>query len=233
MLYTKTIPQKWTNEDIKLLNELKEKGYAIKDIANILNRTEVSISIKLKRLKKKNNTYNVDHIEEKYKINNEFIEELQPKTMLDLYSGGVQKHYKNIKITTNDINKEFNTDYNMDALKLICKLYSENKKYDYIDLDPFGSAYDCIDLAVKMSKKGISITLGELGHKRWKRLDYVRTHYGINNFEDFTIEKIIKEIQQIGRRNKKELIVYKYKEWKNIGRVWFKILPIKITEQWN
>lgn len=160
------------------------------------------------------------------------MKEINPKTILDLYCG-TKSFYKELGATTNDINKSIESDYHEDAFKLICKLYCEGKKYDLIDLDPFGSAYDCFDLAIKMANKGLVITLGELGHRRWKRLDYVRTHYDIENLNDYTIENIIKYIQKIGKRNKKKLEVWKYKEWRNTGRVYFKISNIKITEQWN
>lgn len=233
MMYTKTIPRKWNNDDIKQLQDLKENGYSNNEIADILNRSEVSIQIKLKRLKKKNNTYNSKHVTEKRTINRNFIEYIKPDNILDLYAGDTKETYNNIKIITNDKDIKFNTNYHEDALKLLCKFYIEGKKFDYINLDPFGSCYDNLDLAIKLCKKGIAITLGELGHKRWKRLDYVRTHYNINSMEDFTIENIIKKIQQIGLQNKKELVIYEYKEWQNIGRVWFEIKPIKVTDQWD
>ena len=231
--YTKSEQREWTENDVERLRELQEKGYTRKEIASILNRTEVSIMIKLKRLGKKENTYNANHVLEKQQINRMFIEKIKPKTILDLYAGDIGNKYDGMSVTTNDKDEKFNTDYHEDAYKLLCKLYYENKKYDYIDLDPFGSAYDCIDLAIKMAKKGISITLGELGHKRFRRCDYVRTRYNINSMEEFTIEKIIEEIKKIGIRNKKNLIVYNYKEWQRIGRVWFEIEPYKITEQWE
>lgn len=233
MIYTKSVPRKWNKEDIEKLVKLKNEGKNKKEIALIMNRTEVAIQIKLKRLNKKNNTYNVKHIDEKRLINKQFLEYIKPKTILDLYAGNIIETYKDAKITTNDISKQYETDYNENALKLLGKLYYENKKYDYINLDPFGSCYDNLDLAIKMAKKGIAITLGELGHKRFKRLDFVRSHYNINNIEDFTIENIIKEIQKIGLQNHKQLVLYDYKEWQNIGRVWFEIKNIKITEQWN
>lgn len=232
-MYTKSVPRKWGKEDIIKLLNYKEQGLNNEQIAEKLNRTEISVQIKLKRLNKKNNTYNIKHIEEKRKINEEYVKYIKPKNILDLYAGNNRFNYDNIKIITNDINKEYNTDYNKDALKLLCELYIEEKKFDIIDLDPFGSCYECLDLAIKMAKKGIIITLGELGHKRWKRLDYVKPRYNINNIEEFTIEKIIKKIQDIGLQNKKQLIIYKYKEWQNIGRVWFEIKPYKITEQWE
>lgn len=230
--YTKTTPRKWTPEEIEWLKKMKKQGYSNKEIAISLDRSETSVSIKTKRLGKNNNTYNQKHVLEKYKINNDFLEKIQPKNILDLYCG-VNPFYKNKNVTTNDIDKSIKADYNEDAFKLLCKLYYEGKKYDLIDLDPFGSAYDCFDLAIKMAKKGLIITLGELGHKRWKRLDYVKTHYNIDKLEDFTIENLISYIQKIGLRNKKKLIVWEYKEWQNIGRVYFVIQSEKITEQWK
>ena len=97
------------------------------------------------------------------------------------------------------------------------------KEYDIIDLDPFGSAYDCFDLAIKMAKKGLIITFGELGHKRFKRLDFVRRYYGIETLEDFTTDNLIKHIIKIGERNKKILKPIYVKEWRNISRVYFRI----------
>lgn len=230
--YTKTQPREWTKQEIEWVQDLLKKGYTAKEIAISIDRSQVSTSIKIKRLGKKECTYNVSHIKEKYQTNNEFLSYLEPKTILDVYAGQ-ESIYKNYNVISNDKNEKFNTDYHLDSLQFCCTMFAMNKKVDYIDLDPFGSAYDCFDLAIKMAQKGIAITLGELGHKRWKRLDYVSRHYGINNFEDFTIDKLIEHIQIIGRRNKKELVVYAKKEWKNIGRVWFEIKPIKITEQWD
>jgi hypothetical protein len=115
----------------------------------------------------------------------------------------------------------------------VCKLYYEGAKFDLIDIDPFGSAYDCFDLCVKMAKKGLIITLGEIGHKRWKRLDFVRSHYGIEKLEDFTSNRIVDEIIKIGARNKKKLIPIFLNDYRNISRVYFKIETLKITEQWE
>ncbi len=231
--YTTTTPRKWTIKEIEWTKKLLEQGYSNKEIAISLNRSETSVSIKVKRLGKKQNTYNQKHVEEKYELNHAFLNELEPKTVLDLYCGVKSFYKEKYNATTNDILQDIEADYHEDAFKLICKLYSENKKYDLIDLDPFGSAYDCFDLAIKMAKKGLIITLGELGHQRWKRLDYVGSHYDITTLENFTIENLIKHIQKIGLKNKKKLIVWQYREWQNIGRVYFKIEQIKIVEQWE
>ena len=231
--YVKTIPRKWTDSEIDYMLQLKKEGKSVEEICNVLGRSVASVSVKLKRLNKKNNSYNQKHLDEKIELNNQFISYINPSSILDLYHGNGNPAYDGFNVISNDINSEFDCDYNMDALHLLCELYANHKKYDLIDLDPFGSAYDCFDLAIKMAKKGISITLGEMGHKRWKRLDYVKYRYGIYNLEDFTSEKLIKKIQDIGIQNKKKLIVFAYTDWQNISRVWFIIEPYKETSQWQ
>ena len=108
----------------------------------------------MKYVKKRDSTYNQLHITEKYDTNIKFIEMIKPKSVLALYCG-VNNFYKGkVKnVTSNDKDKTITADYNMKADKCIAYLYSQNKKYDLIDLDPFGSAYDSFDLAIKMAKK--------------------------------------------------------------------------------
>lgn len=230
--YTKTAPREWTPLEIEWVQNLLSQGYTNKEIAESIDRSEVSTSIKIKRLGKKERTYNTEHIADKYQTNAAFLDYIKPKTVLDVYAGE-ESVYSGFDVISNDKNEACKTDYHLDALKFLCQMYLEGKKADVIDLDPFGSAYDCFDLAVKMATRGLVITFGELGHKRWKRLDYVGSHYGIESLEDFTLDRLIKEVQVIGRRNKKELTVFAKKEWRNIGRVWFEIKPLKVTEQWE
>ena len=230
--YTISNPRNWTKEELNWVNMLIEKGCTNKEIAESTDRSLTSVAIKVKRLSKKNGTYNITHIEEKYKTNNDFLDIIKPNSVLDVFCGE-KNFYKNYNVTSNDINKNIECKYHLDSYKLCCKLYIENQKFDLIDLDPYGSAFDCFDLAIKMAQKGIIITFGELGHKRWKRLDFVSRYYGINKIEDFTLENLINQVQIIGKRNKKNLIPIFIREWKNTGRAWFKIEPLKITEQWN
>ena len=233
--YTTSSPREWTSQEIAWVQDLIDKGYSNKEIAESVDRTLTSVAIKVKRLGKKDGSYNADHVIEKYKINKRFLDEINPTNALDCYAGEKDFYFDYLqdKAIANDINQDLDATYHMDAHKLLCKLYSEDNKFDLIDLDPYGSAYDCFDLAIKMAQKGIVITFGELGHKRWKRLDFVSRYYGITNFDDFTLENLIAHVQMIGRRNKKNLIVYAQKEWRNIGRVWFKIEQYKVTEQWE
>lgn len=232
--YANTHPRLWTKKEIEWCQKLREEGYSYSDIAISSGRSEPSVSIKLKRLKKSDGSYNSKHVAEKYEINDRFLSTINPKTVLDLYSGDISFYQKyDIDVITNDINAEFNTDYNMDALKCLCLLYSQDCTFDLIDLDPFGSSSDCFDLAMKMAKKGLIVTYGEIGHRRWKRLDYVRRHYGIETLEEFSIDRLIDETNKIAYRNKKRLVPYEIKNWSNISRVWYLIEDIKIMEQWS
>lgn len=233
--YITGIPRKWTKEEEDWLIMLKNKGFSNKQIAEFLYRNIVQVSIKNKRLNKsEGKKYNQRHRQDKYFTNNEFFNIINPKSILDLYSGENSFYFnKTNKLITNDINKSFNCTYNEDAVKLLCKLYYENQKFDLIDIDPFGSPYECLDLSIKMANKALIVTLGEMGHKRFKRLDFVRSHYNIQSLEDFTSEKISNEIVKIGIRNKKKLIPIYIKNWIGISRIYYKIENLKITETWD
>jgi hypothetical protein len=238
---TKFQPRKWTEKEIEWVNMLKEKGFNTKQIAECIDRDVTQVSIKIKRLGKMNKTYNDPHRAEKYKTNFDFLELINPKSCLDVYSGENSFWmYKAGYTITNDKNcgvELKDNHFKMDAFDFLCYMWLNRKQYykeyDVIDLDPFGSAYDCFDLAIKMAKKGLVITLGELGHKRFKRLDFVRRYYGIETLEDFTTDNLVKHIIKIGERNKKTLIPIYVKDFRNIARVYFKIEKLKITEQWE
>lgn len=217
-------PRKWTDEEIKWCLDLKEKGYSIKNIADSIDRDLLQVQIKMKRLSKNENTYNFKHREDKYFHNELFLNEIKPVGVLDLFAGSESYYEGKVdELYTNDIEYKFNTYYNEKAEKLVCKLHYENAKFDLIDIDPFGSAYDCFDLSIKMAKKGLIITFGEMGHLRFKRIDYVQKFYNINSIEDFTIDNLITEVQKIGIRNRKKLTPIYIRDWKNISRVYFKI----------
>jgi ribosomal protein S17E len=232
---TKFQPRKWTEKEIEWVNMLKAKGFNTKQIAECIDRDVTQVSIKIKRLGKKLMTYNQGHFEEKFAVNYDFVKEIKPKSVLDVFAGyaSVYKKLNCDNVISNDKNEKSNTEYHLEALDFVCQMYIDKRKFDLVDLDPFGSAYDCFDLAIKMAKKGLVITLGELGHKRFKRLDFVRRYYGIETLEDFTTDNLVKHIIKIGERNKKTLIPIYVKDWRNIARVYFKIEQLKITEQWE
>jgi len=222
---TNFAPRQWTEKEIEWVNMLKEKGFNTKQIAECIDRDVTQVSIKIKRLGKKSMTYNQGHFEEKFAVNYDFVKEIKPNSVLDVFAGFSSVYHKlNCKnVISNDKNEKSNTEYHLDALDFICQMYIDKRKFDLVDLDPFGSAYDCFDLAIKMAKKGLVITLGELGHKRFKRIDFVRRYYGIETLEDFTTDNLVNHIIKIGERNKKKLIPIYVKDWRNIARVYFKI----------
>ena len=230
---TKNTPREWTDKEVEWCLNLKAQGYTTREIAESVCRDITSVSVKMKRLSKANDTYNAKHLEEKYRLNADFFNAIQPKTILDVYSG--EKHYwsDKAKCVSNDKNTNFEATYHLDAFDLMCQEYAQKHKYDLVDLDPFGSAFDCFDIATKIANKGLIITYGELGHLRWKRIDYVKYTYGIERIEDFTLDRLIAETQKIGRHNHKELSVHSYGEWQGIARVYYTICPFKNYEAWE
>jgi len=71
---------------------------------------------------------------------------------LDVYAADCYYKKFNInKYITNDKDIKRDTDYHMDAFGFISKFY--NNKFDIVDLDPFGSAFDCFDLSIKIAQK--------------------------------------------------------------------------------
>lgn len=233
--YTKTTPREWTDREIKWILDMKEKGFTVKEIAESVQRSEVSVQIKMKRIGKTDNTYNEHHVSDKYQCNYAFYTKVNPQTILDLYSGekSYWKSNTSASVITNDIEQTFDTDYHERAEMLVHKLYYQGNRYDVIDLDSYGSSYECFDLSVKMAVKGLAVTFGEFGHLRWKRLDFVRRYYGINTLEDFTLTNLVGHLQMIGERNKKQLVPIISRKWERTARVWFEIKPMAITEQWE
>lgn len=230
--YTKTAPRDWTDEEVEWIKGLRQRGYSLSEIAESVGRTEVSVQIKFKRLGKKEGSYNKKHVDEKYKLNQRFFDVIRPETLLDMYCGE-KDWWRGVVpvVTSNDSDRKINADYNEQAERLIHKLYYEGGRFDVIDLDPYGSAYECFDCAIKMAEKGLIVTFGEMGHKRFKRLDFVGRHYGIRSLEDFTIENLILEVEKIGRRNKKRITPILIGNWNRISRVYFKIERMVVMDK--
>ena len=233
--YTESSPREWTPQELEWLSTLKLEGHSIAYIARSMGRTETSVRIKLKRLGKADGkSYNREHRIDKYNANAEFLDIVKPQTVLDLYAGRSSWYEgKCQSVVPNDEDKSFGTTYHDKAERLIHKLYYDRCRFDLVDLDPFGSAYDCLDLAIKMANKGMVVTYGEMGHRLFKRLDFVRRYYGIEAIEDFTTARLISETQRIASRSKKTLTPVIIKEWSRISRVYYLIGDMKITEQWN
>ncbi len=225
----KSIPKKWEEKEIQLLQKLKKDGLTIKEIAKKLNRTETSISIKNKRINQNNDNYNKSHRKQKYLLNERFVEIIKPKTIFDVYAGN--SFYKNnikmqnIKVVDNDKDAKNNCDYNLNSLDFLHKF--RNNKIDLVDLDPYGSCFECFDYSLEIAQKGIIITFGESGHKRWKRSDFVKFRYKINSLENFNNKKFVDYVVERALIFNKRLIPIFEANFKNILRVYFEIKLIK------
>ena len=231
-------PRKWSDDEVKWCVSLHEEGFSYSDIAVSLGRTKGSVQIKMNSILKKTNAYNDEHVEEKFMINAKFADDVigsfkgrHCRRILDLYCGynGFWKQYADsktntqIELITNDVNRDISADYNEDAERLIHKLYYEGNTYDIVDIDPFGSPYECIELGVKMARRGLCVTFRDLRMKQFNRLDFVRDRYDVGSLDDFSVETLIDYVMKVGRRNKKLLEVYYYSVWNKVARVWFRV----------
>ena len=232
--YTKTTPREWTEAEIAWAIEHRKMGYSVDALADALGRSSVSVQVKLKRISKTEDAYNSENRDEKYDGNAQFLAMLNPSSVLDAYAGNSWWKGAGISTVTNDKDPKFETDYSLDALDLLCQMKLEGKKFDIVDLDPYGSAYDQIDLALKLAKKGLVISFGEWGHKRWKRFDFVKPRYGIEQDADYANgQKFIQEVQRIALCNKKDAEPVIQMQYSNFFRVYFVLSEKKITEQWE
>jgi len=232
--WTITDPRRWTDKEVEWVRDRINEGYTAQEIAEAIGRTVVSVEGKIKRQAKTSNTYNEKHRTKKYEANQQMIDATRPTSVLDLYAGNSFYLNKNIdRVVTNDTDEKFATDHHEDALRLLCRLYADGDSFDIIDLDPYGSAYDCIDLAVKMAKKGIAISFGEWGHRRWRRFDFVRNRYGITQLEEFTEQPFLDELARIAATNRKNIKVQNVLQYGNFLRVHATFEKLMVTEQWG
>lgn len=232
--FVKSVPRTWTDNELQWCVDSIESGFSVREIAEAIGRTEISVQVKLKRMTKTGDSYNDKNRGLKYAANQFYVDTVQPKTVLDVYAGNsFYKSVDGLRVVDNDKDEKFDTAYHLDALKLLCMLYLDNQKFDVIDIDPYGSAYECFDLALKMSKKGVVVSFGEWGHKRWKRYDFVRPRYGISNADEFVPDAFISEFQRIARVNHKEAVVSDVLQYGNFLRVYFTLEKFKTIEQWN
>lgn len=231
--YVKTTPRRWTDSEIEWLRDRRNEGASIAELSEALGRSEVSVSVKLKRLQKSNDTYNQRFRDKKYLANHSFLELIQPSSVLDVYAG--ESFWKPLvsNTITNDIDERFETDYNENALDLMCRLHLKRQKFDLIDLDPFGSSYECFDFAFRMAKKAVIISFGEWGHLRWRRLDYVRHRYSIHDLNQWSPDKFMQEAKRIALLHKKKAMVVDSLNYGNFLRVYFALEPFKETSQWG
>jgi hypothetical protein len=218
----KSEPKKWSKSDIEFLLQKKKDGYSFIEIGKLLDRTDYSCNRKYYKLMKKLDSYNDKHRDLKYKFNQKFLQGIEATTLLDAYSGGVSWWKKNssLNVVDNDIEID-GADFKLDAFDFLYN--NRKKKFDIVDLDPFGSAFDCFDFALQIAQKGLIITFGEIVGRRFNRQDFVEHRYGINSIEEFTTNNLSLYLQQRAMIYRKILTPIIKAEMTNISRVYYKI----------
>ena len=225
--------QNWTKEEDRLMLQMYEEKFTPFAIAERLGRSESAIKTRIVKVGQKNNTYNIDHIQEKYEINNDFFEEILPKTILDPFSGFNRYWYSNFSdradlIIDNDIDKKIESMLHTTALEVLKLMESLNKKFDLVDIDPYGSPSLYIDLGIKLSKKGLILTFGDLKKMRnypIQNKDYIRNNYGLDlDISKTTLKDLVNHIIDLAdKKYSKQLKVYAICNWKTCDRVYFKV----------
>lgn len=215
----------WTKEEDEFLLDMKKYGIRVVVISKALLRTVASTNNRYRYLSLINNTYNEGHREDKYKSNEEFCKVLgNVDSILDAYSG-VSSYWKRhlessgAFVITNDINENINAAFHVPAKTLVKRFKKLGARFDIVDLDPFGSAYECFDDAIEICKKGLIMTFGDkIGVRSNKNLPLER--YNCSKYDE---EKIIRYF--VSRAEKKGVNLTKviHKHWKHTWRVYFKI----------
>lgn len=232
--FVRFTPRRWTEQEIKWALNLRLRGFSVPQIAVCIYRDELSVETKLKKLSKKSATYNPAHLSEKYAANDAFLKMVNPRSVLDLYAGRESWYRGKVdELYANDKLESPTNESRGDALRTLCRIYSEGKKYDLVDLDPFGSAYDLFDLAIKTATKGLVVTFGEMGCKRFGRSDFIRRRYGSMMSSALDVGALTDFMIVAGERNKKSLVPALTRNWHNISRVYFLVGGFRITEQWD
>jgi len=218
----KSEPKGWSDEEVSKLLEYKKSGLSFNDIGKKFGRTPYSCNRKYYKLMKKLDTYNDKHRNLKYQFNKQFLEQINAQSLLDAFSGGVSwwKQNTQLKVIDNDINVD-GADYKLDAIDFLYK--HKNNKFDIVDLDPFGSAFDCFDFALQIAQKGLIVTFGEIVGRRFNRQDFVEYRYDINYIDDFTTNKLSSYIEKRGLIYRKKFIPIIKAEMTNISRVYYRI----------
>lgn len=222
---------KWTKEEDSIIRQMRNEGFTVYAISKKLNRSQGVIENRIGKLRKEDGAYNIDHVSEKYEMNNDLFYEINPKSILDLFSGKNsfwKKYSKEATVISNDIKKDIISDIHADAEELLEVFYSiGNISFDLIDIDPFGSPIRYLDKSIMMSNKGIIITFGDIKKlKRFPtkyksymldvyRIDIPISKVTLSDLENFVIER--------AKRLGKNLEVYAACSWKTSDRIWFKI----------
>ena len=231
--FTRTVPRRWTVSEVEWCLARRAEGWSVERIAGEVGRSVVSVQVKLKRVSKVDGSYNARFRGLKYAANERFLGAVEPGSVLDVFAGVSWWRNAGVECVTNDVDESFGADFCLDAFDFLCDVWRGGERFDVVDLDPFGSAYECFDFAVRVARKGVVVSFGEWGHRRWKRFDFVGPRYGVECVEDFVVERFVGEFQRVARLHKKRAEVFEVLQYGHFLRVYFVLEGFKELSQWG
>lgn len=203
-----TEPQSWDDhEEEELLNLIQEDKSKKELYEAFPDRPTASVNNKVRRLKKENGLYNSSYAEQKYDVNKEWIEMIDDNLrgdlrIFDAYAGTgdssviYDKYASEIvateledevyEILEDTLDKSYHETIHTDCTRELMRRCADGEKFDFIDLDPFGTPFDSIPLAISMISNGyLSVTYGDIKLQRWGRSNPLIKQYKMPETTDW------------------------------------------------
>ena len=227
---------KFSDYEISLIEDMKQRGFSLKMISLLVDRSETSITRILTKDNKENYKFGNEKTNKlKYSTNERFLSSLEDiHTVLDAFCGKTswwKTNNPDLQVTTNDLNEKVEADYHQPARYLLNKFVETGQRFDIIDLDTFNNALEEFIEAIMIAEKGIIITFGDRraykNHRARKK--------GIKNLEnkiknkflldEYDEDLIISRLQNIAwKLTDKKIVVQEKYSTSGIWRVYFKIV---------
>jgi len=222
--------------DILKLIELNQvHQVSIPMLSSGIGMLPATLETRMLVVRKKYDLCGIEHREEKYQFNAMMVEAIKPATVIDVCAGPVS-YYKvkhpDLKVVSNDINKDYEHDYNMDMGDLLALEIGKGNSYDMVDVDAFAynskSFYFSVLMGVKLAKKAFVVTTSirtahRLAGTNFNK-DSFEARWGITKGDspEVCVQKFQKEIKRIGVTLGKNLEVSLTKEFQpSINRMVF------------
>lgn len=219
-----------TKEEIDEIIQLKEEGFTEAHLSKKFNVSRRQIEKVSRDIRINSDTYNGDHIQDKYEINREVFNIVRPKTILDPFCGVKQfwrnEYGKYSTIVDNDVNSRIKCDMHKDAKTLLNTLISINSSFDLVDIDPFKHTWKYIIPGIQLAQKALIITDCSIKSSiRFPdRVDLLRKRYGIDKdlvYDGFKYYVIPRIIEIAKKEYNKDLSLYYHLPWRTGDRAWF------------
>lgn len=202
-----TNPQRWSDEDEAVLLELVTDESVSDDeiYSKFSERPTASLDNKIRRLKKENGLYNSPYAAEKYDYNESWIAYADrmtygPVNIFEGYAGTgesskIYEQYSGTHIACemeDDVFKQLEssvpsvTAVHDDCANELHRRNAASERFDFIDLDPFGSPFDTIPLALSLITNGyLTVTYGDINLQRWGRTNVLMKQYRMPETTDW------------------------------------------------